>query len=225
MTPHPGNHILPHYDLALNNIQTRVNCVCESLLDHMAVLEHVISDADMNGANGIIADDELLDEETRQILSLCSAVLIQFHPLGSDLRLVLSLSRCTDKLRECAEEVADIARHAKASIKRQESLAPDIVLPLLNMAVSEFRDAVESLKTQDMETAREVRLRDKKLDKAHRKALGGLVTPEAEDQQSLNVNLLFIIRSIERIGDIAKTIAAAVVFLKEATDIRHGRDK
>lgn len=169
MTPHPGNHILPHYDLALNNIQTRVNCVCESLLDHMAVLEHVISDADMNGANGIIADDELLDEETRQILSLCSAVLIQFHPLGSDLRLVLSLSRCTDKLRECAEEVADIARHAKASIKRQESLAPDIVLPLLNMAVSEFRDAVESLKTQDMETAREVRLRDKKLDKAHRK--------------------------------------------------------
>ena len=130
-----------------------------------------------------------------------------------------------DKLRECAEEVADIARHAKASIKRQESLAPDIVLPLLNMAVSEFRDAVESLKTQDMETAREVRLRDKKLDKAHRKALGGLVTPEAEEQQSLNVNLLFIIRSIERIGDIAKTIAAAVVFLKEATDIRHGRDK
>ena len=89
------------------------------------------------------------------------------------------------------------------------------------MAVSEFRDAVESLKTQDMETARE----DKKLDKAHRKALGGLVTPEAEEQQSLNVNLLFIIRSIERIGDIAKTIAAAVVFLKEATDIRHGRDK
>lgn len=80
MTPHPGNHILPHYDLALNNIQTRVNCVCESLLDHMAVLEHVISDADMNGANGIIADDELLDEETRQILSLCSAVLIQFTP-------------------------------------------------------------------------------------------------------------------------------------------------
>ena len=93
------------------------------------------------------------------------------------------------------------------------------------MAVSEFRDAVESLKTQDMETAREVRLRDKKLDKAHRKALGGLVTPAEAGQPSLNVNLLFIIRSIERIGDIAKTIAAAVVFLKEATDIRHRKHK
>ena len=93
------------------------------------------------------------------------------------------------------------------------------------MAVSEFRDAVESLKTQDMETAREVRLRDKELDKAHRKALGSLVTPAEAEQPFLNVNLLFIIRSIERIGDIAKTIAATVVFLKEATDIRHGRDK
>ena len=50
-------------------------------------------------------------------------------------------------------------------------------------------------------------------------------SPEREDSPSLNVNLLFIIRSLERIGDIAKTIAATVVFLKEATDIRHGKER
>lgn len=38
-----------------------------------------------------------------------------------------------------------------------------------------------------------------------------------------SVNLLFMIRSLERIGDIARTIAATAVFLKEATDIRHGK--
>ena len=213
MTP-PGNHILPHYDAALNAIRTRVNAVCGSLLKHMDVLERVISGPDSDGANGIIADGEPLSEETRQVLSLCAAVLTQFHPLGSDLRLVLTFSRCGDKLQECMEEVTGIARHAKASIRRQEPLCPDIVLPLLGMAVSEFRDA-----------AREIRLRDKKLDKAHRKALSLLVSPDREDHPSLNVNLLFIIRSLERIGDIAKTIAATVVFLKEATDIRHGKGK
>ena len=46
-----------------------------------------------------------------------------------------------------------------------------------------------------------------------------------ENTPSLTVNLLFIIRSLERIGDIAKTIAATVVFRKEATDIRHGKEK
>ena len=213
MTP-PGNHILPHYDAALNAIRTRVNAVCGSLLKHMDVLERVISGPDSDGANGIIADGEPLSEETRQVLSLCAAVLTQFHPLGSDLRLVLTFSRCGDKLQECMEEVTGIARHAKASIRRRESLCTDIVLPLLDMAVSEFRDA-----------AREIRLRDKKLDKAHRKALALLVSPERENTPSLNVNLLFIIRSLERIGDIAKTIAATVVFLKEATDIRHGKEK
>ena len=100
-----------------------------------------------------------------------------------------------------------------------------IVLPLLEMAVSEFRDAARCLETQDVDAAREIRLRDKKLDKAHRKALALLVSPEREDSPSLNVNLLFIIRSLERIGDIAKTIAATVVFLKEATDIRHGKER
>ena len=210
----PGNHILPHYDAALNAIRLRVNAICGSLLKYMDILERVISGPDSDGANSIIADSDPLQEETRQVLSLCSSVLTQFHPLGRDLRLVITFSRCGDKLQECMEEVTGIAKHAKASIRHQESLSPDIVLPLLEMAVSEFRDA-----------AREIRLRDKKLDKAHRKALALLVSPEREDSPSLNVNLLFIIRSLERIGDIAKTIAATVVFLKEATDIRHGKER
>ena len=205
----PGNHILPHYDAALNAIRLRVNAICGSLLKYMDILERVISGPDSDGANSIIADSDPLQEETRQVLSLCSSVLTQFHPLGRDLRLVITFSRCG----------------AKASIRHQESLSPDIVLPLLEMAVSEFRDAARCLETQDVDAAREIRLRDKKLDKAHRKALALLVSPEREDSSSLNVNLLFIIRSLERIGDIAKTIAATVVFLKEATDIRHGRER
>lgn len=224
MTP-PGNHILPHYDTALNNIRSRISNLCGRLLTHMDGLERAISGPDENAANSIIADEELLDEETRQILSLCTAVLTQFHPLGSDLRLVISFSRCADKLHECMKEAAGIAKGAKSSIRHRETLAPDIVLPLLGMAVSEFRDAVQCLETQNISTARDIYLRDKKLDKAHRKALALLVSPEREKTDSLNVNLLFIIRSIERVGDIAKTIAATVVFLKEATDIRHGRDK
>ena len=211
----PGNHILPHYDAALNAIRLRVNAICGSLLKYMDILERVISGP----------DSDPLQEETRQVLSLCSSVLTQFHPLGRDLRLVITFSRCGDKLQECMEEITGIAKHAKASIRHQESLSPDIVLPLLEMAVSEFRDAARCLETQDVDAAREIRLRDKKLDKAHRKALALLVSPEREDSSSLNVNLLFIIRSLERIGDIAKTIAATVVFLKEATDIRHGRER
>ena len=221
----PGNHILPHYDAALNAIRLRVNAICGSLLEYMDILEQVISGPDSDGANSIIADSDPLQEETQQVLSLCSSVLTQFHPLGRDLRLVITFSRCGDKLQECMEEVTGIAKHAKASIRHQESLSPDIVLPLLEMAVSEFRDAARCLETQDVDAAREIRLRDKKLDKAHRKALALLVCPERAGAPALNVNLLFIIRSLERIGDIAKTIAATVVFLKEATDIRHGKEK
>ena len=205
----PGNHILPHYDAALNAIRLRVNAICGSLLKYMDILERVISGPDSDGANSIIADSDPLQEETRQVLSLCSSVLTQFHPLGRDLRLVITFSRCGDKLQECMEEITGIAKHAKASIRHQESLSP----------------AARCLETQDVDAAREIRLRDKKLDKAHRKALALLVSPEREDSSSLNVNLLFIIRSLERIGDIAKTIAATVVFLKEATDIRHGRER
>lgn len=223
MTSPSGNHILPHYDHALNNIQSRVHQISDHILEHLALLEKVIAEEDTDGANRIIADYDTMDEESRQIITLCASVLAQFHPLGRDLRLVISLSRCADKLREGVDELTSLARRAKTSIKQKAHLAPDIILPLLDMAASEFKDAVECLKTQNIEAAREVRIRDKKLDKAHRKALSRLVSPEGEPARPLNVNLLFMIRSIERIGDIAKSIAATVVFLKEATDIRHGR--
>lgn len=225
MTTQPGNHILPHYDQALNNIQTRVLTISATLLQHMEQLERAIASANQNEANGIIAAHDSQEEETRQILSLCAAVLTQFHPLGSDLRLIISFSRCGDKLKECADELLSLARHAKNSIRQQTPLSPDILLPLLHMAAAEFRDAVECLKNKDSEAAGTIQVQDKKLDKAHRKALALLVTPDGEQPPALNVHLLFMIRSIERIGDIAKSIAATVIFLKEARDIRHGKKK
>ena len=60
----PGNHILPHYDAALNAIRLRVNAICGSLLKYMDILEQVISGPDSDGANSIIADSDPLQEET-----------------------------------------------------------------------------------------------------------------------------------------------------------------
>lgn len=54
----PGNHILPHYDAALNAIRLRVNAICGSLLKYMDILERVISGPDSDGANSIIADSD-----------------------------------------------------------------------------------------------------------------------------------------------------------------------
>ncbi|MFR4223710.1 MAG: phosphate signaling complex PhoU family protein [Akkermansia sp.] len=220
MTP-PGNHILPHYDAALNAIRTRVNAVCGSLLKHMDVLERVISGPDSDGANGIIADGEPLSEETRQVLSLCAAVLTQFHPLGSDLRLVITFSGA-GQAQGCMEEVTGIAKHAKASIRHRDP-SPRILCSSAGNGRIRSRDAARCLETQDVDAARNTPARQK-LDKAHRSA-GPSGLPRTGGAPALNVNLLFIIRSLERIGDIAKTIAATVVFLKEATDIRHGKEK
>lgn len=218
----PTNHILSHYDVALNTITSRINTISNDLLNHMEMLEYVFSQSDNDGVNSIIADHDRIHEETRQVISLCFVVLTQFHPLGNDLRLVLTLSRCGDKLQECTKEITNIAKHSKSSIKNHDSLAPDITLPLLEMAVSEYKAAILSLKTQNADASGQIRLSDKKLDKAHRQALALLVSPKRnKESQSLNVHLLFIIRSLERIGDIAKNIAESVVFLKKATDIRH----
>ncbi len=219
--PNTHKHILPHYEAALTGLGDQAYQIAQILLVQLSSLKEVFERADLNRLNQIIAETPSIEDKARYLQQDGTNVLSQFHPLGSDLRFVMAVSRTSDKLMEAVDELQGIAKGMKKELKNQTPLFPELILPLLSMAIEELRDATDSLQEKDVEKALHVRVNDKKLDKAHRKALSALIQCASENQSGLNVSLLLIIRSIERLGDIAKTIAASVVFYDDARDIRH----
>ena len=220
------DHILPHYDEALFLLKEEVLELGESLLEGLETAQNVYHLADKKKVNALIAHCENLLLQARDCQMNAAQVLGQFHPMARDLRCVVALSRITDKWEEGVRELEALMRRAKTLMKENYPFYSELVLPLFEMVREELGLSLLALREQDSEVARLVRQKDKVLDARHREAMEWLIlakdsSPQGGQKATLNVPLLFMIRSLERLGDIAKSVAAAVIFLTDARDIRH----
>lgn len=217
------DHILPHYDEALKQADELTLKLGEEILSDLKTAGEALRQQDKNKANKVIANNASLQTDARAAQFHCACILSQFHPLARDLRLVISLTRCADKLEECAAETASLTRRVNKLIQSGEEYPRDLLLPLFEMAESELTDALRALEKRDIELAHDVRRRDKELDKKHHELVEQIISSPAAQtgKTATKVDLLFIVRSLERIGDNAKSLAAAVVFITEAEDVRH----
>lgn len=218
-----NDHILPHYDEALFSAQKLVFNCGQKLVSALKEAAEAHKTGDKKMTNALIANVDVFQQEAREAQVFCASILSQFHPMASDLRCVVSLMRTSDKLEECSQEIISLARRSRSIINAALNRREEILNELFSMAIEELSLSLQALQQKDSDLAREVRKKDKMLDAVHRNSMEMIITEKAqgEDSSPLNVDLLFLIRSIERIGDIAKSIAAAVIFLTDAQDIRH----
>lgn len=219
-----NDHILPHYDTALDEANKQTLALGKDIYQDLKTAEEALLEHDRNKANKVIANQIPLQTEARETQLHCAKILSQFHPLARDLRLVISLTRCADKLEECAAEIGSLTRRVNKLILSGEDYQGDLLTPLFHMAQDELSDALRSLETRNMELAMDVRRRDKELDRKHHELVEKIVTsPSQSGDAATKVDLLFIVRSLERVGDNAKSLSAAVVFITEAQDVRHAK--
>ena len=220
-----NDHILPHYDQALEQAFRQTLNLGAAILQDIETASEALLEHDRNKANKVIANQSPIQSAARENQFLCARILSQFHPLARDLRLVISLSRCADKLEDCAAETASLTRRINKLINSGEDYKGEQLSPLFLMATEELTDALKSLENKNIDLAMDVRKRDKELDRKHHELVEQIVTSSSEMARSAieKVDLLFIVRSLERIGDTAKSLAAAVIFITEAEDVRHKR--
>jgi phosphate transport system protein len=180
---------------------------------------------DSGTASAVRDSDREIDEMELDIESECLRILALQHPVASDLRYVLSALRINTEL----ERIADLARGVAKRVIRISSASP-VALPesMVQMAAAVRKmlsDALRALASQDEELARQVRRDDAFVDARHKEfydwAVGQL--QRAPDGARAMVDLLFIARAMERIGDLSTNIAEAVIFAAGGGVVRHMR--
>jgi len=170
-----------------------------------------------------IADDEEIDQLEKQIDKDGIDVLLRYQPVASDLRRVVAAMKLSPNIGRIGDQATNIARRARKLNKHPILPEVEIIAPIHAQAMSMFKESVDAFVREDVDLARAVVARDDALDKMNKMANRQLTQRMAEDPDQLRgyLNLIFVSRCLERVGDHAANIAEDAVYAAAAEDIRH----
>jgi len=141
------------------------------------------------------------------------------------LRLLMAISKTTANLERAGDEAEKIARMVKSIIQSGNSRAlPASELRVASeMASSILRKALDAFARLDTKTALTILKEDHLIDAEFDGFLRILITYMMEDARTISasLDLLFIAKAIERIGDHAKNIAELIIYIVNGADVRH----
>jgi phosphate transport system protein len=216
-------HILGSFDEALESLRGSVLMMAgltERAFDR--AIRGLLERDDDLCANAI-ADDEEIDQLEKQVDKEGVDLLLKFQPVASDLRRVVAAMKLSPNIERVADQATTVARRARKLNQHPPLKETELIEPLYALAMSMFKDALDAYVKEDVPLAMATIPRDEELDEMNATVQKQLIERMAQDPDQLRgyLNLIFIARCMERVGDHATNIAEDAVYAAAAEDIRH----
>ena len=218
------NHYMKQFDEELEEIRTRLMEMGGKVEQQLQNAVKAVTDADSKLAEEVISEDQSIDSMEVDIDEACILIIARRQPAASDLRLVMMVTKAVNDLERIGDEAKKIANHA--IILAEQSGSAEGYTEVRHMGASVTRmlaNALDAFARFDVDAAMRTLEEDKQIDLEYKTALRELVTYMMEDPRSISrvINVLWVIRSLERIGDHAKNLCEQIVFVVKGKDIRH----
>ncbi len=218
-------HLSTQFDTELTSVSSRVMELGGLVESQIRRAIYALSQFSVEVANEVTTNEARVNAMEIEIDHVLSSIIARRQPTARDLRLLIAISKTTANLERVGDEAEKIARMVRSIIQSgaprslpslELRVAADLASNLLNKALDAFarldvNAAVSILKEDD--------LIDNEFDGFVRK----LVTYMMEDPRMISpsLDLLFLAKAIERIGDHAKNIAEFIIYVVKGEDVRH----
>lgn len=224
-----GGHTLKRFDEQLGVLRDLVIQMGGVVEDQLAKAIQALASGDERLADNVIQGDRQVDRFELRADGEIAQLLALRTPLGIDLRTVLGLSKTVNDLERVGDETKKIARVAlKLQGWRDEHgdesrrLLEDIER-MARVVGEVLRGAMDALARLDLSQARWVLEHDETVDREYKALLARLTTRmmQSPEQVPAAVQIIFVVKGLERIGDHAKNIAEYVFYVVDGRDVRH----
>ncbi|MEY2861614.1 MAG: phosphate signaling complex protein PhoU [Pseudomonadota bacterium] len=221
----PNKHLSTQFDTELTSVSSRVMEMGGLVESQIRRAIYALSQFSVEASNEVSANEAQVNAMEIEIDQLLSSIIARRQPTARDLRLLIAISKTTANLERVGDEAEKIARMVRSIIHSgspralpslELRVASDLASGLLNKALDAFarldvNAAVAILKEDD--------LIDAEFDGFVRK----LITYMMEDPRMISpsLDLLFLAKAIERIGDHSKNIAEFIIYVVKGEDVRH----
>lgn len=223
MSDTANKHILTRFEDSLNSLRDEALMMASLTEQGLTRAGEGLFGRDAGACNSVIADDAEIDTLEKHLDESGVEIMMRFHPMARDLREVVSAMKIGSNLERVADQAVNIARRARRLNAHPQLPDTAALETMFHLALDMFRSSVRSFADRDEATARGLKQRDRELDAMHHRMIGGLTQRMGTDSSRIEsyLDLIFIVRFIERIGDHATNIAEDAVFASSAEDIRH----
>ena len=218
------NHIMTQFDDELEEIRTRLMEMGGKVEQQLQNAIRAVSEADSKLAEEVIDEEQRVDDMEVDIDEACILIIARRQPAASDLRLVMMVTKAVNDLERIGDEAKKIANHAVILAEQGGASEGYTEVRHLGQSVSSMlANALDAFARFDVDAAMRTLEEDKQIDLDYKTALRELVTYMMEDPRSITraINILWVVRSLERIGDHAKNLCEQIVFVVKGKDIRH----
>jgi phosphate transport system protein len=219
-------HLSTQFDTELNNVSSRVlemGGLVESQLRHAM---YALSQYSAESVAKVLEIEDLVNAMEVEIDRELSSIIARRQPTARDLRLLMAISKTTANLERVGDETAKIARMVQSIIDKSgtvRALPSSDLRVAADMASGLLRKALDALARLDTTSAVSILKEDDLIDKEFDGFVRKLITYMMEDPRTISasLDLLFLAKAIERIGDHAKNIAEFIIYIVKGADVRH----
>ena len=222
-------HSYSVFDRELENLRAQVmemgGIVEEQIKDAVSTLQ----DADSKTIDRVIARDEEVNQLQMQIDESCELVLVKRTPVSSDLRFVLCVQKITTDLERIGDEATKIARAAKRIFEDDRMAKPSLtdIKSISKLISTMLHEALDSFARMDPEAVLALIKRDETVDEKYQLCMRHQLTFMLEDPRKIStaMEVIYIAKALERIGDHSENITEHVVYSVKGADVRHSSPK
>ncbi len=219
-----GHHISSRFNEDLDRLRNSVLAMgglVESQLQR-AVEAVVRGDSELGLA--VARDDQRVDRMEIEIDQACSRIIATRQPAAGDLRLIMAIIKAITDLERIGDEAEKIATLAArlATMERPADRYRELA-SLAGHVQEMLRAALDALARLDTRAAVETLAMDQAIDREYDSITRQCITFMMEDPRTISrvMNVTWVARSLERIGDHAKNICEYVIYMVHGRDVRH----
>lgn len=220
-------HLSTQFDAELSGISSRVLEMGGLVESQVASAMHALATFSDETAAEVLREEERVNQMEVGIDRDLSAIIARRQPTARDLRLLIAVSKTIANLERVGDEAARVARTVQRLVST--GVSSRLRLPVgdlefeAQLAIAQLRKALDAFARLDTARALEVLKQDDQIDQEFEGLMRKLITYMMEDPRTISasIDLVFVAKAIERVGDHAKNLSEAVIYVVKGTDVRH----
>ena len=221
-----SHHISRRFNEDLEKVRNQVLAMGGFVEEQLARAVTALVEGDSELGQAVAHDDYQVNRMEVSIDEECSRILATRAPAASDLRLIVAIIKAITDLERMGDECEKIGYIASRLATQERPVDKYREVKHLGRVVQTMvHDALDAFARMDPEAALNVARKDRLVDEEYEAIQRQSITFMMEDPRTIRraIDVMWVVRALERIGDHAKNICEYVIYMVHGKDVRHLR--